>query len=621
MHSKTKIIGLSLITAIGIMTPLQAGKITTQLQGSPSTANGFGGWNLDNVDVIISTVGTNYADNGKDYNKTNGSYDSSFGEGDTFESVIYDETHTKVMGRLHGKDWPVGEPDGIKVLHNVAGVNNGKPENCIINTSYVDELDNPNDGFLDAVAPAVATPLDCAGPWQSHKRFKINFQPSTVDGVVAGTNAEKSVDIVFNVENEAGVRRYQVFQKLDNYSGKRLKGYAVQVGFGVGANFDVATTQDINLSLGLGENDGADIWDELSIATFSHGLWGEPDDHFAHNGFFHDIPSGYKVTLSADKKSFTSNDTLGSNYPTLFGNWLPSIWAPEGIFFDNDNDPSTDAELMAFWADQDGDGVYHWTQGNDNGFAVVDDTTLYQWAMDPLYAVDVVEDTLNLGINFIVEVGDVSGFTDSKFTIRYTPILDEASTQVEPGWITNPPFLSYNGSMGVISINPNPSFVPGTPVTVRVADADLNRDATLIDTFELNVTNDQGEVELITLNELDVNASVFEGVLPTADTTATGSDNDGTLNVTEGSVVTATYNDADTDGSGTLGVAIVSTTASHIPVVTPPPPADDDTSTTTSVNNDDSKGIFSTMDNMSLFAMIFGFLAIGGLIARRKLAK
>ena len=618
MHKTSKIIGLSLIACLGLVSSLEAGRISTQQQGVPSNAPGFNGWNLNNVEVIISTVGTDYATNGKDYNNTDGSYDQSFGEGDTFESVIYyDDTKTKVMGRLHGKDWPVGEPDGIKVLHSVAGVSNGKPENCIINTSYVDELDNPNDGYLDAIAPAVATPLDCAGPWQSHKRFKINFQPTTV---VGGEGHEESIDIVFNVENETGMRRYQVFQKLDNYSGKRLKGYSVKVGFGIGANFQVATTQDINLSLGLLENNGSDIWDAESLATFSHGLWGEPDDHFANNGFFHDIPSGYKVTLSADKKSFISGDTLASNYATLFGNWLPSIWAPEGIFFDHDSDPSTDAELMAFWADQDGDGVYHWTQGYDNSFAVVDNTTLYQWAMDPLYAVDVVEDTLNLGINFIIEVGNVSTFTDNKFTIRYTPILDDgADTQTTPGWITNAPFLSYNGSMGVISINPNPSFVPGTAVTVRVADGDLNLDATLIDTLELNVTNDQGEVELITLNELDVNASIFEGVLPTADTTATGSDNDGTLNVTEGTVVTATYNDADSDGSGTPGIAIVSTTASHIPVITPP--EDDVTSTTTSVNNDDDKGIFSTMDNTSLFAMIFGFLAIGGLIARRKLAK
>ena len=611
-HNTSKVIALSLIAAIGIISPLQAGKIVTDQQGK-----GFGGWNLGNVDVNITD--TAYISNGKFYNKADGSYDTTFGEGDSFESSIKDDQGV-ITGRLHGKDWPVGEPNGIKVLHNVAGVNNGKPENCIINTSYVNELDNPNDGYLDAVSPAVATPLDCAGPWQSHKRFKINFQPSTVIG---GTGNEKSVDIVFNVENETGMRRYQVFQKLDNYSGKRLKGYAVQVGFGIGVNFVAATTQDINLSLGLLENDGADIWDELSIATFSHGLWGEPDQHFPNNGFFHDIPSGYKVTLSTDKKSFTSHDTLGSNYPTLFGNWLPSIWAPEGIFFDNDSNPETDAELMAFWSDWDGvqhTGIFTWRKGNDNGFTIVDNTTLFQWAMDPLYAVDVVEDTLNLGINFIVEVGDVANFTDSKFTIRYTPILDVNTTQVEPGWITNAPFLSYNGSMGVISINPSPSFVPGTPVTVRVADADLNLDATLIDTLELNVTNDQGEVELLTLNELDVNASVFEGILLTVDTTDTGSDNNGTLNVTEGTVVTATYYDNDSDGNGLPGVGIVSTTAARIPVVTPP---DDDTTslTTTAVNNDDAKGIFSTMDNTSLFAMILGFLAIGGLIARRKLVK
>ena len=51
------------------------------------------------------------------------------------------------------------------------------------------------------------------------------------------------------------------------------------------------------------------------------------------------------------------------------------------------------------------------------------------------------------------------------------------------------------------------------------------------------------------------------------------------------------------------------------------PPEPDEPGVTPPSDNDSSKGIFSTMDNMSLFAMIFGFLAIGGLIARRNLAK
>ena len=617
MHKTSKIIGLSLIACLGLVSSLEAGRISTQLQGAPSNAPGFNGWNLNNVDVVIADIGTNYADNGKKYNKVDGSYDPSFGEGNTFESVIKDENGV-VTGRLHGKDWPVGEPDGIKVLHNIAGVANGKPENCIINTSYLDEATNPNDGHLDAVAPAVATPLDCAGPWQSHKRFKINFQPSTVAG---GVGNEKSVDIVFNIQEETGVRRYQVFQKLDNYTGKRLKGYSVEVGIGIGSSF-VATPDDITISLGLGENAGKDIWDAESLATFSHGLWGGPDDHFANNGFFDEKPSGYYVTLEASNKKFISGATLGSDYVDIFGEWLPSIWAPEGIFYDFDNDPDTDADLEAFWSDWDGTkntGVFGWRQGYDHDFLLVPTTTLYEWAANPLYAVDVVEDTLNLGINFIIEVGNLAT-PSSTFTIRYTPILD--TNQIDPVWISSAPVFNYTIQTGVISISPEPTFTPGTPLTIRLADADLNLAADVNDTYTLNVTNDNGESEEIIMMEMDVNTSIFQAILNTTDTTNSGTDNDGTLHVTEGTIVTVQYDDANTS-NGTTDTVIATTTAQTPP---PPPTVDsgDDpisTATTADVNNDDDKGIFAAMDNTSLFAMIFGFLAIGGLIARRKLAK
>ena len=47
--------------------------------------------------------------------------------------------------------------------------------------------------------------------------------------------------------------------------------------------------------------------------------------------------------------TIVSTTVLPSNYTTLFGDWLPSIWAPKGIFWDFDNDPTTDADLVAWW--------------------------------------------------------------------------------------------------------------------------------------------------------------------------------------------------------------------------------------------------------------------------------
>jgi hypothetical protein len=60
-----------------------------------------------------------FAEISKTFNKTNGTYDA-MASGDAFESDILD-SEEKVVGRLHGKDWPLGEPSGIKVTNNDHG--------------------------------------------------------------------------------------------------------------------------------------------------------------------------------------------------------------------------------------------------------------------------------------------------------------------------------------------------------------------------------------------------------------------------------------------------------------------------------------------------------------------
>ncbi len=600
MYSKRKIIGLSFIACLGLATALNAGKIATD----PAAATpGFGGWNLDNVNVLMTDDEFNPAGYVQEFNTTDGSY-PAMTYGDSFESEVKDDTGT-VMGRLHGKNWPVGEPPGLKVIADSPGdPKNGKPDNCIITTSYLDS------GYLDTDPTA---PTNCNSPFQTHKRFKVNLQQSLVAG---GPGAEESFDLVFNVAPEAdpAMRRYQIFQKINNYTEERLSGYSVEVGFGVGANFTRATTADVNLTIGEGENEGGDIWSETERATFAHGLWGPVDSHFPEPGFFSAASAGFNVVLDGDNKGANSNGPLdgvtSGDYVTLFGQWLPSAWTPTGIFHDFDNDPLTDADIKAFWGDVDGDGTYAWTYGGPD-FNLVEPATLEEWAMDPLYYTSHIEDVLNLGLNYIVNIGDVTTFDDfnatgdetATFTIRITP--KEATVVTgEPGWVTNPP-APIGGSTGAVGISPDP-FVVGTAVTVAVVDGDLNTEDNVTNTVDINVTSDMGETELVTLTETDVNTNVFRGTLNTNKSSETGTDNDGVMNVVVDTVLTATYNDADSDGEGTPATVYATATAEA------PPPY---------VNNDSSEGIFSTMDNVSLFAMIFGFLAIGGIIARRQIAK
>ncbi|WP_127470390.1 choice-of-anchor F family protein [Thiomicrorhabdus aquaedulcis] len=462
---------LTLVTVacLTAFNPAWAGKITGIQQGAPSPLlenadawkNGFGGFNLDNVEVKIINVETGEEIAGKTFNKTDGSY-TPMTYGETFVSHITDGGETPVVtGHLHGKDWPVGEPSGIKTITHpdISEVlANNKPASCIMSTSYYEYSELPNNltagGWLDSmeVHGTEPNPTLCDSPFQTHKRFKIDALPTSVDGVGAD-----AIDIVFNVENEADTttpRRYQVLQKLNNYTDKRLAGYKVELGFGVGENFiALADNTNLSLSIGTGENPPnneedpvGDIWDADDLAVFSSGLFGTADDKHPVDGFFDTRRAGYFVALSENKTTIQSTTVMPSNYTKFFGDWLPSVYKPSAIFYDDDKNPLTDATLVAFWGDNPAtpDTVdYQWLSGNANNFAPISSEQLSEWSSNTgmndgsnQYSIGGVEDLLNLGLSYIVNIGNVSAFTDSKFTLRMVPIVSQ--DQSVPGHVSNP---------------------------------------------------------------------------------------------------------------------------------------------------------------------------------------
>ena len=615
-YTKTKMVALSLITCLALTSSVEAGRIGPVVdQTDPAQSSGFGGWNLENVSVKITDLDYNEIV-GKTFETTDGSY-TAMVEGNSFESDIHDslDDSGSVLVNLHGKDWPVGEPAGIKIMNHTdpsATITHSKPASCIMTTSFIDlDPDDLTTGHLDTANPVETK---CNSPFQSHKRFKLNMLPIMVDGVANGDYA-KGVNLTFNVEAETGTRRYSVLQKINNYTGKRLDGFKVEVGFvGLDGNFTKASDAgaDLRLSIGIGENSDADIWAPEELATFSHGLWGPADgDHFLTDGFFDNEPSGYYVDRNDTNDTIYSTTTLPGNYgaidvplgsvSTQFGQWLPSVWEPSAIFHDDDNDPSTDAQLMAFYGDI-GDGNFSWMKGNDDGFAKATTAELFEWAKSPVYEVGGIEDVLNLGLNYIVEVGDISTFPTSTFTIRITPHV--SADQLAPSYVgeTIPLLSDLLDSNGTVEISPAPTFTIGESLEIVVADFDLKGTGD----FDVNVSVGE-EWAMVNVTEY-LNRSIFTATLATfAGTTTVITDSNITLQ--EGSVVTVTYADADTTGiGGPTGEAVATTTANTTPVA---PPA---------TSSSSSGGIFSTMDNVSLFAMIFGFLVIGGVIARKKLA-
>ena len=430
---------MSLVTAMLLSTSAYAGKIITNapegaaLVGATSVVNtqfGFGGWNFDNIAVRIVDIADFTTPTLGSFNTTDGTY-TGMGTDMSFESDIMNIAGV-VLGHLHGKDWPVGEPAGIKIINGDTGTKHGKPANCIMTSSYLEA------GYLGA---GVTKPVLCSSSFQTHKRFKINMLPTSVgaDGAYG-----IPIDLVFNLQpGDTSTQRYQILQKANNYTGKRLDGYKVEVLDSSGQK-NAALTFSIGTGEGL-DNDGnpdGDIWNTEDMANFSHGLWGAADSgdsgrepHFDANGFFDDKRVYYPVTLAADKQSISYNGPmLGGNYQEKFGNWLPSIWEPTGVFWDDDKNPETDGIIMAYWGDPLKTGTNAWHKGNDDNWVLATEEDLLTWSGD-WYERGAVEDVLNLGLNYIVNIGDNTVIGD-KFILRITPHVAPTAEQVEPSYVT-----------------------------------------------------------------------------------------------------------------------------------------------------------------------------------------
>ncbi len=559
---KKNLVKVSLVAAMLLSSGAYAGQIIGANpnidEPVPLTQYGFGGWYFGDANIEVAMVAAN---GNPTYSTT---FDQETGEypqmsvGDSFVSSVYQSSDKNILlAKIGGKDYPVGEPAGIKVINGDTQTNNGKPENCIMTTSYLEGT------YLDTANPE---PVICSSGFQTHKRFKVVMLEAMVNALGALGNP---VELKFNLDpndTSTGKVRYQVFQKINNYTGLRLDGYTLRV-----LDENGTENPNITLSLGTGENAGEDIWGENELANFAHGLWGPPDNHFPEQGFFDNLRAYYPVTLNEDNNTISyAGSMLGGNYQTLFGNWLTDEWAPTGIFFDNDNDPSTDAELMAFWGVPPGVDPANigWYHGEADGWAPVNQTTLLTWATNPLYFVGLIEDVLNLGINYIVEVGENANIGDT-FTIEITPHAD--TNQTVPVHMSEAPSLPDIPSAGSIVIVPEPTFDIGTTLRVAVADIDLNIDEGAEDnvTVTLTSTNFSGELELL-LTETDVNSSVFTGDLVTH--LEEVGDND-ISTVLDGTVITATYVDADNGAGGTDVVVSASTTATA-EVVDPDPGTD-----------------------------------------------
>ena len=577
-HKKSSIIALACAVAlVGLSTTVQAAKITSKPPVDPLPANamgaqlGFGGWSLDNILVKITGTAGALGSTDSWFDESNGAYNFAADSDNTYLAEVDDGAAT-LMGYALAKDYPVGEPAGIKIVNDDFDVKEGKPTNCIMSTSYLE------DHFLDTADPATVL---CSGPFQSHKRYKLAMLPVTVDGL-----GSDSIDLVFNVEDEFNTvdgvdvrtsRDYQVFQKINNWTDSRLQGFTIEVGTGVGAGFTKASTTSgmgvANLSLSVPEA----IWTFNSLANFSTGLFGPADTkHGRPAGFFDPITrAGYQIdeypNVSGETDTLTATTTLGSDYADVpagalaqanqFGAWLPNNMLPFGLFYDDDNNPDTDNELQGWygWNPDLPTPALSWMKGAADNFVAIADSEILSKANDPLYSVGVIDDLVNIGLNYVVTIKDITAFpgyvdnpagtADATFTIRITPTKEVANTPA-PTYVgvTPTPNLEYTSSDGLVEISPSPTFNFGNVLTARVGDLDLSGDGTV----DVTILRDyDGLTQTLTLTELGVDRGVFTGVLPNEYSN---------VPIGQSAVITVTYVDAD-DGLGGTNVSKNATTS------------------------------------------------------------
>lgn len=267
------------------------------------------------------------------------------------------------------------------------------------------------DGCLMTSNPGAT----CTSPFQSGKRIK-----KQMTGLAP-------VDLVFDIQPGTTTSVYQVFDRIINMTGAALSGFAIELGYGVGSNFVAASDTG---GLTFSSLFSAQPTGSGPVSTqFPFGLFGDATDNpnFSLDGFFAPERTGLTTDLTPTK--ITSTGFYGP-YSTLFGSWLSQDAVPQGAFWDNDNNPLTDALLMAWlnpatglWEMRRnvvdlGAGIAGSLTGAEVlNFASFDELNA-QLGLGSALLQDVIEDLANLNVNYAIQVGDLGRATS--FSVRTT---------------------------------------------------------------------------------------------------------------------------------------------------------------------------------------------------------
>ena len=343
-----------------------------------------------------------------DWNTDNVVVGPTFPEGaeaQTGESIVYDRDVPPTAGAVtNGKivyDFPEANAPGIKVVQGPVDVGKNDLAGCIM-------------------ASSTST---CDGPRQSGKRLKQHLTGFGPTDLVFDTDPDGTVTPITDDEGNTldGDIGYRVFHKLTNETGVPLRGFTLSLGTGVGDGFTPSTEGDgLQFSSDF-ENGPAKL---ASYAQFPVGLFGEPVPQNGGLGGFFDREdrSGFNTVFGED---MIATDGFFGSYGDQFGPWLTGAAVPTGVFWDDDNDPTTDDTLLA-WVLEDGQVEQRRdvVDGNvtalaEAAFELFPDVAAFETDLGIAgLGTGLIEDLANVNVNFAINVADYSG---ESFTLRVTP--------------------------------------------------------------------------------------------------------------------------------------------------------------------------------------------------------
>jgi len=436
---KVSLVAAMMLTSGAYSAEIVGADISSGIDRTDNMQFGYGGLNMDTINVNLITAGGTLP-----IDFIDGVYPDMVMDDDV-ESSVFNSGDDKSdeatrMGYIHQKPYPLSEPMGLKVINNDPGQTKGKPENCIMGSSYL------NDENTTLLGPN-ETPVICSSPAGSNKRFSLALLPTTVADTALGEYG-KSVDLVFNIDSSAGDHRYQVFQKVNNFTGMRLDGLTIEV-------LDATGERNAALTLSLGEGEAldkdgnvtGDLFPSDEIAFYPPGLWGDGSKDHLPTGWFDEKPAGYNV-IGHNTSELNTTTQLSGNYVELFGNWIPEKWVAIGMH--EVLDPLEEPVLLAYWGitpdeadDVNATPAWHYGMFDNDSvrtdFATPSQAVFDEWAAEPeRFVIDDIEDLPNLSLNYIVNVGDG---IDGNFTIRFTPKV--SVDQTPPSYISKEDNITY----------------------------------------------------------------------------------------------------------------------------------------------------------------------------------